>query len=219
MTKRQGRVILVAGATGLVGQEIVAALLSDKTVKLVYCLGRRSSGVKHAKLSELMVDFGSIPALPQIDECFIALGTTIKTAGSKDAFRAVDLTAVLNVAVAAQAAGAKTFGVVSAMGANARSRVFYNRIKGEMELALTGLGLESVTIARPSLLKGNRKSLGQTARAGEFFGLLMSRGLGFFLPANYRAILAKDVAYALIRSVQVAKPGVTTLMSGEMQGG
>jgi len=162
--------------------------------------------------------FTALPALPHVDECYIALGTTIKVAGSQGAFRAIDLEAVVAVANAAQAAGATKFGVVSAMGANAQSRVFYNRIKGEMELSLTNMGLTSLVIARPSLLDGNRSALGQPERGGEGIGLWLARRLRPLIPVNYRAILAKDVANALIQAVQTAKPGVVTLMSGQMQG-
>jgi uncharacterized protein YbjT (DUF2867 family) len=123
------------------------------------------------------------------------------------------------VAKEAQSAGTTKFGVVSAMGANPQSHVFYNRIKGEMELALVRLGLTSLIIARPSLLDGDRTALGQPEHGGEGFGLLLMRGLRPLLPANYRIILAKDVAHALIHTVKVAKPGVVTLLSSEMQGG
>lgn len=218
MATKNARVILVAGASGLVGREVVAALLADKTVGAVHCVGRRSLSVKHAKLHNHVVDFTSLPALPKVDECYIALGTTIKVAGSQTAFRAIDLDAVVAVAKAAQSAGADKFGVVSAMGANPQSRVFYNRIKGEMELALTNMGLKSLVIARPSLLDGDRTLLGQPERGGEGFGLWLARQLRPLIPVNYRAILAKDVANALIRAVQAAKPGVVTLLSGEMQG-
>lgn len=93
------------------------------------------------------------------------------------------------------------------MGANPQSRVFYNRIKGEMELALASLGLKSLVIARPSSLDGDRAALGQPERGGEGLGLTLTRGLRPLLPANHRAILAKDVAHALIRAVKTAKPG------------
>jgi uncharacterized protein YbjT (DUF2867 family) len=154
----------------------------------------------------------------QVDECFITLGTTIKVAGSQAAFKAIDLDAVVAVAVAAKSAGAEKFGVVSAMGADAKSSVFYSRIKGEMELALTGLGLNSLVIARPSLLDGDRGALGQPERGSEGIGLWLARRLRPLLPVNYRTILSKDVAHALIQAVQAAKPGIMTLMSGEMQG-
>jgi len=104
---------------------------------------------------------------PAVDDVFIALGTTIKVAGSREAFRAVDFDAVVAVARAARAAGATRLGVVSAMGADSRSPVFYNRVKGEMEDAVQGLGFETVVIARPSLLAGDRTALKQAPRPGE----------------------------------------------------
>lgn len=213
------RVVLVAGATGLVGREIVTMLLAERTVEAVHCVGRRPLALQHTKLQDHVVDLAALSALPKVDECYIALGTTIKVAGSQAAFRVVDLDAVMAVAFAAQKSGCTKFGVVSAMGANAKSPVFYNRIKGEMELALSGMGLKCLVIARPSMLDGDRAALGQSERGGEGLGLSLMRGLRPLLPANYRAILAKDVAQALIRAVKAGKPGVVTLLSGEMQGG
>ncbi len=157
-------------------------------------------------------------SLPKVDDCFIALGTTIKVAGSKEAFRAVDLKAVEAVALAVRASGATKLGVVSAMGANSHSSVFYNRIKGEMELSLARMGFKSLVIARPSLIDGDRATLHQPGRSGEGLGLLLARGLSPLLPTNYRAIKASDIAHALIRHVRTGTPGVVTLMSGEMQG-
>ena len=218
MAADHGRVVLVAGATGLVGREILADLLADKTVAAVHCVGRRALDFKHAKLSTHVVDFAALPALPKVDECFIALGTTIKVAGSQEAFRALDLKAVEAVALAAKRSGATKLGVVSAMGANTHSRVFYNRIKGEMELSLARMAFQSLVIARPSLIDGNRALLGQAGRMGEGLGLKLARGLSPLLPANYKAIKASDIAHALIRHVKAGVPGVVTLMSGEMQG-
>lgn len=219
MTTRNGRVVLVAGATGLVGREIVSALLADSGVAVIHCVGRRPLAAGHPKLHGHVVDFAALPELPRVDECYIALGTTIKVAGSQAAFKAIDLDAVVAVAMAAKAAGATKFGVVSAMGADPQSRVFYNRIKGEMEVALANMELKSLVIARPSLLDGDRTALGQPERGGESFGLMLARRLRPLVPANYRAILAKDVAHALTRAVKAARSGVVTLMSGEMQGG
>lgn len=219
MAADHGRVVLVAGATGLVGRAILADLLADKTVAAVHCVGRRALELKHAKLTTHVVDFAALPALPKVDECFIALGTTIKVAGSQEAFRALDLKAVEAVALAVKRSGATKLGVISAMGANTNSRVFYNRIKGEMELSLARMGFKSLVIARPSLIDGDRAALGQPGRAGEGLGLKLARGLGAFLPANYKAIKASDIAHALIGHVKAGVPGVVTLMSGEMQGG
>jgi uncharacterized protein YbjT (DUF2867 family) len=219
MAVNHGRVVLVAGATGLVGREILAALLADKTVAAVHCVGRRAPGVTHAKLTAHVLELNALPVLARVDECFIALGTTIKLAGSSAAFQAVDLHAVVAVASAALSSGATKLGVVSAMGANAMSGVLYNRVKGEMEQSLTRMGFSSLVIARPSLIDGDRAALGQSERAGEGVGLLLARGLRPLLPANYRAIPARDIAHALIRAVQAGLPGVVTLLSGQMQGG
>ncbi len=210
---------MVAGATGLVGQEILAALLADKTYTTVHCVGRRALTQKHPKLVQHVVDFAKLPKLPQVDDCFIALGTTIKVAGSQEAFRAVDLKAVEAVALAVRAAGAQRIGVVSAMGANTHSPVFYNRVKGEMELSLARMGFKSLVIARPSMLDGKRAALQQPPRLGEHLILGFMRGFKPLIPANYRAVLASDVAHALVRAVQADTPGVVTLMSGELQGG
>lgn len=219
MAADHGRVVLVAGATGLVGREILADLLADKTVSAVHCVGRRALEVKHPKLTSHVVDFTALPALPKVDECFIALGTTIKVAGSQEAFRTLDLKAVEAVALAVKRSGATKLGVVSAMGADTGSRVFYNRVKGEMELSVARMGFKSLVIARPSLIDGDRAALGQAERAGEGLGLKLARGLSPLLPANYKAIKASDIAHALVRHVKAGVPGVVTLMSGDMQGG
>lgn len=217
MAASHDRKVLLAGATGLVGREILVDLLADRSVEAVHCVGRRPLALKHPKLHSHVVNFAALPALPKVDECYIALGTTIKVAGSQEAFKAIDLDAVVAVAMAAQSAGATKVGVVSAMGANPKSRVFYNRIKGEMELTLASMELNSLVIARPSLLDGNREALGQPKRGGEGLGLLLARALRPLIPVNYRAIQAKEVAHVLVRAVKAAKPGVVTLMSGEMQ--
>src|SRR3954470_11357411 len=111
------RNVLIAGATGLVGREVLRGLLADDSVSYVMAIGRREPGERHPKLHFLRTELPQVPALPAIDECYIALGTTIKVAGSQDAFRNVDFDSVVNTAGAAKAAGAKKIGVVSAMGA------------------------------------------------------------------------------------------------------
>lgn len=215
-----GRVALVAGATGLVGRELLAALLTDKRYKAVHCVGRRPLTIKHAGLFSHVVDFATLTALSgmrHVDDVFIALGTTIKVAGSQQAFRAVDFEAVVAVALAVKALGATKLGVVSAMGASATSGVFYNRVKGEMENALVQSGYPVLVIARPSMLSGDRDALGQDARAAEKLGLLVMTLLKPLIPANYQAITAKQVAHALLATVQGTAHGTRVLLSGEMQ--
>ena len=208
----------MAGATGLVGREVLAALLADNNTLAVHSLGRRAIGVHHAKLTEhLLPDLSAMPPLPALDDVYIALGTTIKVAGSQASFRAVDFDAVVAVARAARTAGATRLGVVSAMGADASSKVFYNRVKGEMEQAIAGLGFSSVVVARPSLIDGDRGALAQLPRAAEGLGLRLMRVLRPLIPANYRAIHAKDIARALLGAVQHGRPGVRVLLSGELQ--
>jgi uncharacterized protein YbjT (DUF2867 family) len=130
------RRVVLAGATGFVGGHLLEGLLADETVAEVHVVGRRPVPVAHAKLRMHVVDLRAIPSLPPVDELYLALGTTIKVAGSREAFRAVDYDANLAVARAAYAAGARRIGLVSAMGANAKSSVFYNRVKGELEDAV-----------------------------------------------------------------------------------
>ena len=122
-----------------------------------------------------VVDFEALQPLAPVDEVYLALGTTIKVAGSQAAFRAVDLDANVAVARAARDAGARRLGLVSAKGADAGSRVFYSRVKGETEDAVAALGFDAVVIARPSLLVGDRESLGQPSRLGERLGTVRER--------------------------------------------
>src|SRR5258708_12708126 len=120
------RTVALAGATGLVGREILRGLVADPRVSAIHVLARRAVAGGDAKVTAHIVEFTALPALPRIDEVYLALGTTIKVAGSQPAFRAVDYDANLAVARAALAAGAKRAGLVSAMGATARSGIFYN---------------------------------------------------------------------------------------------
>lgn len=133
------RVVALTGATGLIGRAILEGLLADGSVKAVHSLGRREPGIIHPKLTIHVVDFTALPPLPPLDEVYLALGTTIKAAGSQSAFRAVDFDANLAVACAALAAGARRAGLVSALGADAKSRIFYTRVKGEVEETLARL--------------------------------------------------------------------------------
>jgi uncharacterized protein YbjT (DUF2867 family) len=164
-----------------------------------------------------VVDFEALRPLPPLDEVYLALGTTIKAAGGQAAFRAVDFVANLSVARAALDSGARRAGLVSAMGADAKSRIFYNRVKGETEDALSRLQFEGLVIARPSLLVGDREALGQPARTAERVATVVSKFFGPLIPANYRPVAAADVARALLARVPETG-GRVVLLSGEMQG-
>lgn len=199
------RTVVLAGSTGLVGRSILEGLLADSSVKMVHSLGRRKPSVVHPRLTCHIVDFAALPSLPCVDEVYLALGTTIKNAGSQAAFRAIDFDANLAVARAALTAGARRCGLVSSVGANARSKVFYSRVKGELEKALGQLSFASLVIARPSLLVGDRAGLGQPVRALEKASLLLSRVLRPLIPNNYRPICAAQVARALLNQTPVAE--------------
>ena len=214
------RTALLAGATGLVGRALLSLLLASRHYRSVHVLLRRTPpDIKaSAKLKIHQVDFARLPAaFPTVDDVFIALGTTIKLAGSEAAFRQVDFDFVVNVARAAKAAGAKRLAVVSALGADAKSRIFYNRVKGEMEAAIAQLGYESVVIAQPSMLLGDRAALGQPARSSEIWAARLLAPLGWIMPKGVRPIPARAVASALLAAILATKPGVRVLKSGAMQ--
>jgi uncharacterized protein YbjT (DUF2867 family) len=210
------RRVVLAGATGLVGGHVLAGLLADEAVAEVHVVGRRPVSVSHAKLRMHVVDLRAIPPLPTADEVYLALGTTIKVAGSREAFRAVDYDANLAVARAAYDAGARRIGLVSAMGANAKSSVFYSRVKGELEDAVLRLETSATVVVRPSLLVGDRRRLGQPARRGETLAAPIMDFLRVILPRNYRAISAEKVARALLAEVPTAK-GARVIASGDLQ--
>lgn len=209
--------LLLAGATGLVGREVLAAARADGVP--VQALVRRvpAAGGADPAVVWQAVDFMRLPVLPPADDAICALGTTIKVAGSQAAFRAVDFDAVLNFAQAARAAGVRHFGLVSALGADAGSRNFYLRVKGEAEAALAAIGFDTLVIARPSLLAGDRTLLGQPERRGELIGMKVSAWLGPLLPLGWRPVQGRSVARALRRALAERRPGVRLVASAELQ--
>jgi uncharacterized protein YbjT (DUF2867 family) len=205
---------LLAGATGLIGRELVKGWQGPG---LLHLLVRRDMPAQGAGTQVHRVDFNALPPLPPARDAYCALGTTIKQAGSKAAFRAVDFDAVLAFARAAQAAGVRRFGVVSALGADPVSASFYARIKGEMEAALIELGFDSLVVARPSLLAGDREALGQPVRLAESLSLTVLRPLSALIPAAWRPVEAAKVARALQQAVQQGQPGTVVLSSPDLQ--
>ncbi|MBK6471065.1 MAG: NAD(P)H-binding protein [Betaproteobacteria bacterium] len=197
--------VLLAGATGLVGSAYAAQWQGPGTLHL---LVRRPVAASAPLQQVHVVDFAALPALPPADAAVCALGTTIAVAGSQAAFRAVDFDAVLAFARAARAAGARKLAVVSSLGADRRSSSFYSRTKGEMEVAVAGLGYDSVIVARPSLLTGDRGALAQPARVGERLAQWLAAPLAPLIPRAYRPIPAATVARALHRALLQAEPGL-----------
>lgn len=206
------RTVLLLGATGLVGREVLTQLLEDPTVSRVVVLARRASGRSHPKLDEHVFDLGVMSAhadVFRVDQIVCALGTTIRQAKSQQQFRVVDHDYPLAAARLGRASGARHYLLVSALGADPRSRVFYNRVKGEVEAALTALDYPSVTIARPSLLAGDRAE----SRLGERIAL----HFGWLMPSAYKPIAAHDVARALVTLAREDRPGVRIVESKELR--
>jgi uncharacterized protein YbjT (DUF2867 family) len=210
---------LLAGTTGLIGRALLPLLLESARYERVHALVRRPVPdlSAHPKLQIHQIDFDHLPALPAVDDVFIALGTTIKVAGSQEAFRRVDFDAVMNTARAARSSGARRLIVVSALGADATSRVFYSRIKGEMQRAVAEIGYEVVVFAQPSLLAGDRAALGQSPRAGEVWTMRLLRPVLGWVPRGVRPIAAGDVARAMLRAALDSPPGIHFLRSAQMQ--
>jgi len=220
-TSSSSRTALLAGATGLIGRVLLNRLLAAVEYRRVTVLVRRPPGDidAHRKLDIRTVDFAKLPTpFPAVDDVYIALGTTIKTAGSQEAFRQVDFDYVVGIADAARQAGATRLAVVSALGANAHSHVFYNRVKGEMQQAIDGLGYRTVVIAQPSLLVGDRAALGQPVRNTEVLVARLLRPVMGFVPKGVRPIDADDVAAAMLKAMLAGAPGTRILGSGLMQG-
>lgn len=217
--------VAVAGATGLIGRALIDLLRSDPAIASVHALVRPDrktraalpEGVQPLPTDYARLGHGGSGDLPPLDWALCALGTTIAVAGSQAAFRAVDVDAVVAFARAARQAGAKRFAVVSALGADPRSAVFYNRCKGEMEAALREIGFDRLAIARPSLLLGDREALGQRARPGETLARALAPALSWLLPRRVRPIEAATVARALLRAIAVDEPGVVVLESDALQ--
>jgi uncharacterized protein YbjT (DUF2867 family) len=198
----------IAGATGLVGRALRTELPE------AIALARRPQP------GAVVVDYtrpASFDALPAPQRVFIALGTTMAQAGSQAAFRAADFDAVVAVARAARERGATHCGLVSALGASARSGVFYNRVKGEAEDALAALGFKRLVIARPSLLDGHREALEQPRRTAEAWTLRVVRPVAGLIPKPWRPISPQRVARALRLALDQPSPTVQVLESGDLQ--
>jgi hypothetical protein len=206
------RTVIIAGATGLVGNEILRGLLSDATVSAVGGLARRAPAIQHPKLTAHIVDFAALPTLAAADEVYLALGTTIKVAGSHAAFRAVDYEANLAVAGAALAAGARRVGLVSAIEANVNSKLFYGRVKENSRMRWRICPSRAWSLHVPPCWWGTEKS----SATDPAWGGVGARALGFLIPANYKPIEAAVVARALLSAVPIAS-GKKILLSGAMQ--
>lgn len=198
--------ILHVGATGLVGKLVLQRLLAHPLIAQVVAPTRRALGFPPSRLLNPVVDFDALPEDADwwsVDAVICTLGTTIKQAGSKDAFRRVDHDYPLHVAKLARARGARTYALNSAFGANAGSSIFYNQVKGELETALAALDFPSLVLVQPGLIDGQREE----SRPGEAFALTVSRALRPLLPPKWRPSRAERIAEALVEAALHAPPG------------
>ena len=198
------KIALVVGATGMIGSTLLEYLLNEMYYRKVIVLTRRRLLIDDPKLDKIIIDFDNLQkvTLPEpVDDAYCCLGTTMKKAGSKEAFRRVDYHYPLETAQMALKNGAAQYLIVTAMGANKNSAFFYNRVKGEVEEALWKLNFKAVHIFRPSLLLGERKE----RRVGEKIGAIVMkllRPLLIFRLKKYRAIEGKTVATAMYKTAQ-----------------
>ena len=205
------RTALIAGASGLVGSHLLGVLLADEHWDRVVSVGRRTLDQDHPKLEQLVVPFPEIGEVPAAEDAFSCLGTTIKVAGSQQAFRAIDHDAVVALATACSRAGAEQFLHVTALGASPRSRIFYNRVKGETERDVAGSGVSTTIAFRPSMIDGERPD---ASRPGESIGLVAMRAAGPLL-GRFRPNRASDIALAMVREAKAGSPGHRVVEAGD----
>ncbi|HEU0300984.1 MAG TPA: NAD(P)H-binding protein [Longimicrobium sp.] len=210
---------LLLGATGLVGRHVLDLLLDDPAFGRVVVLGRRPVDRDHAKLEQHVVDLGQLDRhgeLFRVDDVFCCLGTTIRAAGSQEAFRRVDHDYVVDAARVAAAAGARRYLLVTAAGADRRSRFFYSRVKGDAEDGVRAQPFEGVVILRPSLILGPRAE----RRPSEALAQRVAPMLAPLLVGplrRYRAVQAGAVARAMVRLAKERPRNVRVVENDEIQ--
>ena len=209
------RTAIVAGATGLIGRELIQKLILSDQYRLIYLISRRESGLIHPKIKEVLTGFDLIRQLniaETIDDAFCTLGTTMKQAGSREQFKKVDYQYVLAFADFTKRLGVSKFLVISSMGADPKSGVFYNMVKGMTEEALKEMGFKNLVILRPSLLLGKRS---ESRFSEKIFGFIM-KALNFLISDNYTAIPGEKVAAFMVKMARTSIDSVSIIKSGEI---
>jgi uncharacterized protein YbjT (DUF2867 family) len=206
---------LVAGATGLIGQQLVQSLLDDPYYEKVKAISRKPLNIQNSKLENLILDYDTLSQHTGLkaDDVYCCLGTTIRVAKTKEAFRKVDFDYPLTLAQTAKEQGASQFLLVSALGADKNSSIFYNKVKGEVEESIRQVSYRSTHIFQPSLLLGDRKE----QRSGEGAATTFFKVFGFLIPAKYKAIDSVKVARAMVAMAKRNEPGIHIHESREMQ--
>jgi uncharacterized protein YbjT (DUF2867 family) len=207
---------IIAGSTGLIGSELLTMLLSSPRYERVIALTRKPLAIRSDKLTVINTDLDTIHDHKNEligDDVYCCLGTTMAKAGSKEKFYAVDYQYPLELAKITKANGAKQFLIVTALGADKKSMIFYNRVKGEIEASLREMGFEALHIFRPSLLLGDRKE----SRKVEKLGMALFTTFDFLIPRKYKAIGAFDVARAMLHYASLDRNGAFVHLSADLQ--
>lgn len=207
--------VMLVGATGLVGGQVLQHLLDDARCDAVVAPTRRALGTSNPALLNPVVDFEQLPLEADwwaVDAVICALGSTIRQAGSREVFARIDHDYPLQVATQARARGAHAFVLNSAKGADAGSRIFYNQVKGRLEQDLRGLGYPSLTLVRPGLIGGERSE----RRTGEHLASLVLGALGPVLPRAWRINPAERIAAAMVEAALRPQPGVQVIGSAQL---
>ena len=210
---------LIIGSTGLIGSHLLNQLLDSNDYIKVITFVKRDTGLKHPKLTQHIINFDQPETYKELvvgDDLFCTIGTTIKNAGSKDAFRKVDFEYPKEFATIALQNNVKQFLIISSLGADANSGNFYLKTKGEIQDFLRECNFESVTVLQPSLLLGNRKEFRLGEKIGSFFMKLFS----FLLIGNlkkYKPIQSEAVAKAMFSFAQKNYKGFHIIESNEIQ--
>lgn len=205
---------LVVGASGLIGKHLTNKLLASNYYEKVSVIVRKPLNIIHPKLEQIVMDFDNLDASKIVaDDIFCCLGTTMKQAGSKEAFHKVDFTYPLNFAKAGLVNGAKQFLFVSSMGADEKSLVYYSRVKGEIEKALSDLHYSTLIIVRPSMLAGEREN----PRMGEKIGKVFMEFFAPLMPDKYKVIAGEKVAQAMLELAQKGTKNKDIVESDSLQ--
>jgi len=199
----KNKTALIAGATGLIGNELLQILREGTYYQKIYVLTRRELNLSGARVAQLLLNYDTFTSadLPEVDDVYCCLGTTMKNAGSKEAFRKVDYEFPLKIAKLSRTNGAKQYILVSSMGADKNSSIFYNQVKGETENALLAVAYPALHIFRPSILLGDRKE----NRTGEKVAQQVMKGVAPLLKGklkNYRPVEGQAVAKAMFVAAQ-----------------
>jgi uncharacterized protein YbjT (DUF2867 family) len=210
---------LIIGSTGLIGSELLNLLLESSHYAKVITFVKRDTGIKHPKLTQHVIDFDKPETYKELvvgDDFFCTIGTTIKKAGSKEAFRKVDFEYPRQFASFALQNKVKQFLIISSLSADAKSGNFYLKTKGEIQDFLKDCNFESVAVLQPSLLLGNRTEF----RLGEKVGAFFMKSLSFLFLGNlkkYKPIEGKTVAKALLKIAETNKKGFKIYESDAIQ--